>query len=263
VQLPFPAIAHAPLLFLAAVAAGGINSVAGGGGFIAFPALVFAGIPPVNANATNTIALWPGTVASSGAYHRELRHRQTWRALAPLFIVSMLGSLVGASLLLRTPQRTFLRVVPWLLLGATLLFIFGARISSFIRARMARHQRADALHLAGITLLQLVVSVYIGYFGAGAGMIMLALFALMGMENIHTMNAFKTVLASVANGVAVVTFIVAGAVVWPQAVLMLVGAAIGGYAGAYYAQKLDPAVVRRLVIVIGIAMTAYFFLHGA
>lgn len=260
-QLLHTPIAHAPLLFLAAVVAGVINSVAGGGGFIAFPALVFAGIPPVNANATNTVALWPGTVASSGAYRRRLERKQDWKMLGPLFVVSMLGSACGAVLLLKTPQRTFMHIIPWLLLGATLLFIFGGKLSSFVRERMRQHQRADLLHLAGITFLQLVTAVYIGYFGAGAGMIMLALFALMGMENIHTMNAFKTVLASVANGIAVITFIFAGAVAWPQAVLMIVGAAIGGYAGAYYAQKMDPAIVRRVVIAIGLAMTAYFFVQ--
>ena len=260
-QLLHTPIPHAPLLFVAAVAAGVINSVAGGGGFIAFPALVFAGIPPVNANATNTVALWPGTVASSGAYRRQLEQKKDWKMLLPLFIVSMAGSICGAVLLLKTPQVTFMHIIPWLLLGATLLFIFGGRISSFVRERMRKHERADLLHLVGITFLQLVTSVYIGYFGAGAGMIMLALFALMGMENIHTMNAFKTVLASVANGIAVITFIFAGAVAWPQAVLMIVGAAIGGYAGAYYAQKIDPAVVRRVVIVIGLAMTAYFFVQ--
>jgi hypothetical protein len=254
-------IAHAPLLFAAAVVAGVINSVAGGGGFIAFPALVFAGIAPVDANATNTVALWPGTVASSGAYHRELRHKKHWKALAPLFAVSLLGSVAGAVLLLRTPQRIFMHIIPWLLLGATLLFIFGGRISNFVRARMAQHERADLLHLIGITFLQLVTAVYIGYFGAGAGMVMLALFALMGMENIHTMNAYKTVLASVANGAAVVTFVFAGAVAWPQAVVMTVGAAIGGYAGAYFAQKLDPVGVRRIVIAIGLAMTGYFFVY--
>lgn len=257
------AVPHAPLLFAAAVVAGAINSVAGGGGFIAFPALVFAGVPPVNANATNTVALWPGTLASSGAYRRELQHRRHWKALAPLFVVSLLGSLAGALLLLKTPERTFTRLIPWLLLGATVLFIFGGRISNFVRARMARHERADLLHLAGITFLQLVTAIYIGYFGAGAGIVMLALFALLGMENIHTMNAFKTVLASVANGIAVITFVFAGAVAWPQAVLMTVGAALGGYAGAYYAQKLDPVAVRRIVIAIGLAMTAYFFYRGA
>jgi uncharacterized membrane protein YfcA len=261
--VPHAAIPHAVLLFFAAVAAGVINSVAGGGGFITFPSLVFAGIPPVNANATSTVALWPGTVASSGAYRRELQYRTQWLAMAPLLIVSLFGAVAGAMLLLHTPPRLFMRIVPWLLLGATLLFIFGGRISQFIRARMHQHKRADALHLAGITILQLATSVYIGYFGAGAGMIMLALFALMGMENIHNMNAFKTVLASVANGVAVITFIFAGAVAWPQAVVMIVGAAIGGYGGAYFAQKLDPVAVRRIVIVIGLAMTAYFFWRSA
>jgi uncharacterized membrane protein YfcA len=266
--LPSPAtfffstpIPHAVLLFFAAVIAGVINSVAGGGGFVAFPALVFAGIPPINANATNTVALWPGTVASSGAYRRELRHKTQWLAMLPLLIVSLFGAVAGAILLLRTPPRTFMHIIPWLLLGATLLFIVGGKISAYIRARMQQHQRADAIHLIGITILQLITSVYIGYFGAGSGMIMLALFALMGMENIHNMNAYKTVLASVANGVAVITFIVAGAVVWPQAVVMIIGAALGGYGGAYYAQKLDPVVVRRIVIAIGLAMTAYFFVQ--
>lgn len=200
-------------------------------------------------------------MASSGAYRRELQHKTQWLAMAPLFVVSLFGAVGGAVLLLKTPQRTFMHIVPWLLLGATLLFIFGGRISAFVRTRMQKHERADALHLAGITLLQLVTAVYIGYFGAGAGMVMLALFALMGMENIHNMNAFKTVLASVANGVAVITFIFAGAVAWPQAVVMIVGAALGGYGGAYYAQKLDPVAVRRIVIVIGLAMTAYFFVN--
>ncbi|MBI2678103.1 MAG: sulfite exporter TauE/SafE family protein [Candidatus Koribacter versatilis] len=259
--MPHAPIPHAILLFFAAVVAGVINSVAGGGGFVAFPALVFAGIPPINANATNTVALWPGTVAASGAYRRELRHKTQWLAMLPLFAVSLFGAVLGAILLLKTPQPTFMRIIPWLLLGATTLFIFGGRISSYIRARMQQHQRADALHLAGITVLQLITSVYIGYFGAGAGMIMLALFALMGMENIHNMNAFKTVVASLANGVAVITFIVAGAVAWPQAVVMIAGAAIGGYGGAYFAQKLDPVAVRRVVIAIGLAMTAYFFVH--
>lgn len=250
------------MLFLAAIVAGAINSVAGGGGFVTFPALLFAGVPPVNANATSTVALWPGTMASAGAYRRELQDRRQWQMLAPLFAVSFVGAVAGALLLLKTPQRTFLALVPWLLLGATVLFICGGRISDFVRRRVRRHQRADMLHLIGVTLLQLATAVYIGYFGAGAGIIMLALFAVMGMENIHTMNAFKTMLASVANGVAVVTFIVAGAIAWPHAVLMTVGAAIGGYAGAHYAQKFDQRHVRYIVIAIGAAMTVLFFVQA-
>jgi len=221
--------------------------------------LLFTGVMPINANATNTIALWPGTVASTGAYRRELQDRKQWRQMVPLFVVSMLGSLAGARLLLRTPQSTFMRQVPWLLLCATLLFCFGGAITKWIRARAAQHKHVSRLTSAAVTLLQLIVAVYIGYFGAGAGMLMLALFALMGMENIHNMNAYKTLLTGSANGVALITFIVAGLIVWPQALLMIVGATIGGYGGAWYAQKLDPGLVRVLVIIIGAAMSAYFF----
>src|SRR5437016_9506963 len=132
-------LSHAALLFVAAVVAGTLNSVAGGGGFIAFPSLILTGMLPINANATNTIALWPGTMASVGAYRRELRNKQTWRMLLPLFLVTLAGSLAGAKLLLRTPQMTFMRQVPWLLLGATLLFTFSGYVTKFMRRRAARH----------------------------------------------------------------------------------------------------------------------------
>jgi len=252
---------HGGLLFLAAIVAGALNSVAGGGGFIAFPALIFTGMMPINANATNTVALWPGTMASVGAYRRELEGREKWKMLTPLFIVSILGSIVGAKLLLRTPQATFMRLVPWLLLSATLLFAVGGPLSAWVRRRAELHAHASKAALIAVTLLQLLVAVYIGYFGAGAGILMLALFAVMGIENIHTMNPFKTLLASLANAIAIVTFVHARAVVWPQAILMTIGAALGGYGGAWYAQKLDQKIVRYLVIVIGIGMTTYFFLR--
>src|SRR5205823_10753583 len=214
---------------------------------------------PINANATNTIALWPGTMASVGAYRRELEDKHTWRMLLPLFLVTLAGALAGAKLLLRTPQMTFMRQVPWLLLGATLLFTFSGYVTKWVRLRARQHIHASRAAVVGVTALQLLVAVYIGYFGAGAGILMLALFAVMGMENIHTMNAFKTVLASCANGIAMITFIVAKAVVWPQAILMITGAIVGGYGGAWYAQKLDQKIVRYMVIVIGAGMSAYFF----
>src|SRR5437868_7372510 len=242
---------HAILLFIAAICAGALNSVAGGGGFIAFPALLFTGILPVNANATNTVALWPGTVASTGAYRRELEDRRHWQQILPLIAVSLVGGLAGAKLLLRTPQATFMRMVPWLLLSATILFTFGGYVTRWVRQRASRHPHASRAAVVGVVLLQLLVAVYIGFFGAGAGILMLALFAIMGLENIHTMNAFKTLLASCANGVAVVTFILAKTVVWPQGVLMLIGAAIGGYLGAWYSLKLEPKLVRYFVIVVG------------
>ena len=242
-------IDHAALLFFAALAAGALNSVAGGGSFLAFPALLFTGMNAIAANATNTVALWPGTVASAFAYRRELGDRPTWKMLAPLFAVTFVGSIAGAILLLKTPEKTFTTLIPLLLGAATLVFAFGPRLHTV--AKVARSPFVG-------TLLQLVVAIYIGYFGAGAGILMLALFSLMGMKNIHAMNAFKSLLAALANGVAVVTFIVARKVVWPDALLMTAGAAIGGYGGAVLAQRVDPKRVRWIVIVIGCAMTVYF-----
>ena len=253
-------IHEAIFLFSAALVAGVLNSVAGGGGFIAFPALVFTGMPPINANATNTAALWPGTVASTGAYRNALS-REDRNLIFPLIVTGMIGGLIGAIVLLKTPQQTFLRLVPWLLLSATLLFCFSRRITRWIGAR--RERQNSSRHVSGITgaLVQLVIALYIGYFGAGAGILMLALFALMGVENIHTMNGLKTLMASVCNAIALITFIIARAIVWPQAILMVVGAAIGGYAGAYYAQKLPASTVRMIVIFTGFAMSAYFFIR--
>ena len=252
--------AHAILLFFAAMFGGLLNSVAGGGGFIAFPALLFTGVNPIHANATNTVALWPGTLASVGAYWREFQDRSNWRLLRPLFVVTFFGSILGALLLLKTPEHTFVRLIPFLLGVATLLFIFGGKITASVRARLARHTELHASKFTVVagTFIQLALAVYIGYFGAGAGILMLALFAVMGMENIHTMNAFKSLLATCANGVAVITFIIFGQVLWMQAGIMVVGAMIGGYFGAWYALKLDPRVVRYVVIAIGCTMTAYF-----
>lgn len=246
-------------LFAAALAAGALNSVAGGGGFIAFPALVFTGVPPINANATNTAALWPGTVASTGAYRNVLAGQK--RLLAPLIATGLLGGVLGAQVLLRTPQSTFMRLVPWFLLLGTLLFVFSRRITGWLRARTTALHGSSALAVLGAAALQLIISLYIGYFGAGAGILMLAMFALMGVQSIHTMNGMKTLLASVANGMALLTFILAKAILWPQALLMIVGAVVGGYGGAYYAQKMDPRIVRGIVIVTGFAMSAYFFVR--
>src|SRR5947209_13002149 len=161
------------LLFSAAVAGGAINSVAGGGAFVAFPALLFTGMPPVNANATNTIALWPGTLASTGAYRKALSWKLL-KAFSPLIVITFLGSTAGAFLLLHTPQTTFMKMVPWLLLAATILFSFGSRMTAWIRQRHPIHGPGRATVIS-ITFLQLCVAIYIGYFGAGVGIIMLAL----------------------------------------------------------------------------------------
>jgi uncharacterized membrane protein YfcA len=251
-------LAHAPLLFLVAVAAGALNSVAGGGSFLSFPALIFTGVPPINANATNTFALWPGTAASTAAYRRELA-RQKPRTVIPLVLTAFGGGLTGAVLLLKTPQRTFLQLIPWLLLMATLLLLFSPQISAWVRHRTGMH-KSSRLAMLGGALIQLFIGVYIGFFGAGAGIMMLAMLAVLGMQNIHEMNGVKTLLATVGNGVAVATFILAKAIFWPQAVLMTLGATLGGYAGAYFALKVDPKKVRWFAIATGFAMTAYFFM---
>ncbi len=250
-------IAHAGLLFCAAVVAGAINAVAGGGSFISFPSLLFIGIPPVNANATNTVALWPGQVASIGAYRAELE-KLPWRSVTPLLITGVLGGILGAWVLLKTPQKTFMNLVPWLLLIATLIFMFSGRITSWIRRRTAEHHTTEFATGRGI-FIQIFIAFYIGYFGAGAGILILAMLALLGMDQIHTMNALKALLTTVSNGVALLLFIVSHAVYWPEAILMIVGSILGGYFGAHFAQKTKPENVRRVVIVIGFVLAAYFF----
>jgi uncharacterized membrane protein YfcA len=256
------------VLFVAAILGGTLNAVAGGGSFITFPTLLFSGVLPINANATSTVALWPGSVASTGAYRKELAKQERVRLLV-LGCTSLIGGTFGAILLLHTPQTTFVRLVPYLLLVATLLFAFSGPITSRLRkpkvetgTEIVKARSSSWITLAGIALLQLIIAIYGGYFGGGIGILMLATLGLMGMENIHEMNALKTLLTSFINGVAVITFIIAGAVVWPQALLMVVGAVIGGYGGAYYARRLDPGLVRGFVIFVGISMTIYFFIRG-
>ena len=249
---------NAVLLFAVAVIGGAINSVAGGGSFLCFPVLLFTGVPPIQANATNTMALWPGTVASVGAYRRELVGENA-KLLVPLVCTGLIGGIIGAIALLKTPQATFLHLIPYLIGVATVLFAISGRVTRFLRSRSAHLQNRSRIAVVGAALLQLIIAVYIGFFGAGAGILMLAMLSLLGIESIHTMNAYKTVLATVGNGIAIAMFVLAGAILWPQAAVMLVGASVGGYGGAYYAQKMNPLHVRWMVIAIGVALTVYFF----
>jgi uncharacterized protein len=246
---------QAILLFVAGVLGGVLNAVAGGGSFVAFPALLFTGVPPIPANATNSLALWSGVTASGGAYRNQLDVPR--RVLLPLLITSVIGGLLGALLLLRTPAQTFMKVLPWLMLGATLLFVFGQRLSAGRPSSVGRDATAAAILVASV--LELAVAVYGGYFGGGVGIVNLAMLAAIGMTDIHAMNALKSVLGSAINGVATIAFIIARAVYWPQALVMIVGAVIGGYFGAHYAQKLPQNWVRGFVILVGAGMTIYFF----
>ncbi|MGA2421359.1 MAG: sulfite exporter TauE/SafE family protein [Candidatus Acidiferrum sp.] len=249
---------HAIYLFFAAALGGGLNAVAGGGSFIAFPALLFTGVAPVIANATNTLALWIGTTASGGAYRKRLHLSR--RVMLPLIATSVVGGIAGALLLIKTPAQTFLHVLPWLMLAATLLFAFGKHLTGRISAGIGHDASNRAV--VGASIFELVVSVYGGYFGGGIGIMNLAMFAAMGMTDIHEMNALKVLLGAVINGVAAVMFIALGAIVWPQAMVMTVGATLGGYASAHYAQKLPQSWIRALVIVVGSSMTIYFFIRS-
>ncbi len=242
-------------LFFAGVLGGALNSVAGGGSFIAFPALLFTGVPPIPANATNTIALWTGAAASGGAYRKRLDVPR--RVLVPLLAASVTGGIAGAFLLLKTPAHTFMRVLPWLTLGATLLFAFGKKLARGRKSVMEHDSATPAL--VGATLFQLCVGVYGGYFGGGMGIVMLAMLAALGMTDIHRMNALKSVMGSVINGVAVVTFVAARAIYWREGVVMIVGGIAGGYLGAHYAMKLPQIWIRWFVVAVGAGMTIYFF----
>lgn len=246
-------------LFAAALGAGVLNSVAGGGQFLTFPMLIFTGVPAIQANATSSVAVWPGTVASTVGYRRELRQQR--QLFVPMAIASLLGGVFGAVVLLKTPQSTFKQLVPWLLLAATLLLIFGGPVVQRIRRRLGHGTEIRPSSLAGVTVVQFLLGIYGGYFGGGMGFVMLAAMAFIGLDNMHIMNALKTALASCINGVAVATFVLAGAVAWPEASVMLVGAIIGGYGGAHIARQLDPKKVRSFTIAVACAMTLYFFVR--
>lgn len=251
-------ILEAMLLFVAAFVGGALNSVAGGGSFFSFPALLFTGLDPKIANATNTVALWPGSAASVAAYREELGGMQPEvRLLAP---VSMIGGLAGALLLLVTPSDVFSKLLPFLMLGATLLFAFSPRMTAYVRGRDRRAESPGAARVRAV-VIQAIISVYGGFFGGGIGILMLAALALMGMENIHKMNGLKTLLATLINGIAVFAFVIARAVAWVPAAIMIVAAILGGYIGAALARKIDPKLIRTFVIVVGFALSAYLFVR--
>ncbi|MBX3083351.1 MAG: sulfite exporter TauE/SafE family protein [Anaerolineae bacterium] len=254
-------LGQAVVLFFAAMIAGALNSVAGGGSFISFPALVATRVPEKIAIGTNTTALWIGAMSSVGAYRKELAAQRKQMIL--FSIPSIIGSIVGTQILLITPDVTLRLMLPFLLLFATLLFTFSPRITAYFRQRAANApQNKPQRNLIGLALIltaQFFVAAYGGFFGAGIGIMMLAVLGLYGMENIHTMNAVKTVQASIINGISALILIAAGQVLLAQGILMTIAAIIGGYGGAHYAQKINPKHVRRFVIVVGFTLTALFF----
>jgi hypothetical protein len=249
-------LTNAALLFVAALLGGAMNAVAGGGSFIAFPTLLFTGVPAVPANATNTVALWTGLAFSGGAFRHHLKVERA--VLVTLSVISLIGGAIGAVLLLHTPARTFMRVLPWLMLAATLLFIFGRKL---VVPRETQGGEVSVRAIAAAAFFQMLVAVYGGYFGGGMGIVILAMLTAFGMADMHEMNALKIVLSTATNGIAVVVFIVSRAVYWPQAMVMIAGAALGGYFGAHYSLRFSPEWVRWFVILVASGMTAYFFVR--
>jgi uncharacterized membrane protein YfcA len=241
------------LLIIAALGGGLINSVAGGGMFLTFPALVFTGVPSIVANASSTTALLPGVFTSAWAYREDFQKSENFPFL-PMLIVSLAGGIVGALLLLFTPQRTFDSVIPWLMLGATLLFTFGARITPILK-------RAFHIGPVAVVVIQFFIAIYGGYFGGAIGIVMLATWTVFGLTDIHVMNANRTLMGAAANSVAAVLFILARKIWWPQTLVMLVATIIGGYIGARTARKVNPLYIRAMVTVVSAGITIAFFLR--
>jgi len=259
---------HYVVLFLVAMVGGAVNAVAGGGTLLTFPALVWAHQLEIFANATSTVALWPGALSSFWRYRAELGSSR--RQLVLLGVPSFLGSVLGAALLLNTANATFALLVPWLILLATGLFIVQEPLSRWQRRRSEHQVQAASLGASApagrwvaVLAFQFLVGVYGGYFGAGIGILMLAAFGFLGFANIHQANAIKNFNAMVVNGVAAVLFIVKGLVDWRLALLMAAGSIFGGYAGAGTAQRLGQKNVRRLVILIGLCLAASLLLRGS
>jgi uncharacterized membrane protein YfcA len=257
VDLSFAAIAPYGVLAGAALVAGTLNAMAGGGSFISFPALLGAHIPPVYANATNTVALWPGQMASIVAFRAEIRKSK--QLLIPVMVAGAIGGVAGAITLLHTSQTTFKTLVPWLLLFATVIYAASKRINDFILTRARSTKKEVTGFPVPMFVALVVVSIYIGYFGAGAGFLIITVLSLFGVKNLNEVNALKALCTTLANGVAVVTFVIAGAVYWKECLTMMGMAIVGGYLGAAYSRKMNPGLLRGVVIALGAALSLYYF----
>jgi uncharacterized membrane protein YfcA len=247
------ALASAAEVLGAGIIAGAMNSIAGGGSFISFPALLVSGLPPITANATNNLAIWLGNCGSVRGFRDELA--ASWRNFLPAFVFGVLGGIIGSVLLVVTPETTFTHLIPWLILSATALFAVGGKLRTLNIAAF----QSDGLSAKFLPLV-FITSIYGGYFGAGSGIVYLALLTLSGISSIHRANAAKAFMNFGVNGIACVPFILAHRIAWPSALLMAVGTVLGGYFSARISQRIPQAVIRVSVIIIGLTMAAVFFL---
>jgi uncharacterized membrane protein YfcA len=259
-----------PWLIFASFLAGTLNAVAGGGSFLSFPAMLSIGLGPIQANATNTVALWPGQLTSIAGYWNEVKKHPS--LAVRMAIAGLIGGSVGAIILLNTPATTFIRLVPWLLLFAAVVFAVSdplmKQIQKWTRRRAATRVGSDAQDPAlddrprnywPLILLTVLVCFYIGYFGAGAGFLIITLLSLFGFTDLNEMNAMKVVSTTMANGMACILFAFSGKVEWRYCLAAMVTCALGGYLSARLAQRLNPRFLRALVVVIGLGMAGYFF----
>jgi len=242
-------------LAVASFLAGILNAVAGGGSFLTFPAMLGMKMLPIQANATNTVALWPGQLTSVAAYRQDIANNLRMALLMAL--AGLIGGSAGALVLLNTPQMTFLHLVPWLLLTSALIFAVSGPVSRWLEARKAV-SGAPARRLP-VFLVVAAVCFYIGYFGAGAGFLIITVLSLFGWQDLHEINAMKVAATTPANGIAIILFIVSGQVVWRNCLLAMVACAIGGYASARQARRIPQSILRWIVVCLGLSMAAWFF----
>lgn len=245
---------HLAVLLVAAFFAGALNAAAGGGTFLTLPALMFAGLPPVAANATGSVALLPGYVASTFGFREDLHHARP-AGFTGSTVAAIVGGALGALLLIVTPNHAFRIVVPWLMLVATLLFAFGP----WLTARLHRDRPAGAAAFVGGIL---ATSIYGGYFNGGLGVILLAVLGLLGQTDLNFMNGYKNLVSAILTAIATVVYAVGGTVAWIPALIMMVAAVIGGYVGARVARRLSARVLRLGIVAVGVVTTAWFFASG-
>ena len=249
---------HIALMLAAAFVAGALNAVAGGGSFLTLPALVFTGVPPVVANATGTVALLPGYMAGAWGFKDDMQS-PPGLTMKQVVLLSLVGGSAGAALLLFTPDATFRKVVPWLLLAATAMFAFGPQLRAWAAGSNAAHAAPSATKAA---LGMLIVAIYGGYFNGGLGILLLALFGLLGQTQLNAMNGMKNLVSALLTAIAVAIYAVGGIVEWPQALLMMVAATAGGYGGARVARKIPAPILRWGIVATGLVMAGLFFAKG-
>jgi len=244
-------------LFVAGFCGGVLNSIAGGGSFITFPALLFVGVPPISANATNTFASCSGYISGAYAFRKDLQVHKN--ELPKFVLISLLGGIAGAWLLLQTPESLFHEAIPWLLLFATLLFIFGEKLNNSLRQLASYHQYASSIGSLLLLFMLLGVCLYGGFFNAGLGIIILSYLALAGYTNINAMNGLKLLISSSVSLVAITLFIYDGIIVWSEGIIVLLGTLVGGYVAAHISRQVPQAYVRAFVIFASTSITIYFF----